>query len=40
VPPPTRDPAAAPISWRDAEEKPPPNLGPPPEPLDWRKRRK
>jgi hypothetical protein len=33
-------PGAAPISWRDAEEKPPPNLGPPPEPLDWRKRRK
>ena len=40
VPPPTRDPAAAPVSWRDAEEKLPPNLGPPPEPLDWRKRRK
>ena len=40
VPPPTRDPAAAPVSWRDAEEKLPPNIGPPPEPLDWRKRRK
>jgi hypothetical protein len=40
VPPPTRDPAAAPVSWRDAEEKLPPNLGPPTEPLDWRKRRK
>jgi hypothetical protein len=40
VPPPTRDPAAAPVSWRDAEKKLPPNLGPPPEPLDWRKHRK
>jgi hypothetical protein len=30
----------APVSWRDAQDKPPPNLGPPPEPLDWRKRRK
>jgi hypothetical protein len=40
VPPPTRDPAAAPVSWRDAEAKLPPNLGPPPEPLDWRKHRR
>lgn len=39
VSPPTRDPAAAPLSWRDDEGQPPPNLGPPPEPLDWRKRR-
>jgi hypothetical protein len=37
VPPGAR---AAPVSWRDAEDKLPPNLGPPPEPLDWRKRRK
>ena len=34
VPPPARDPAEAPLSWRD--DGPPPNLGPPPEPLDWR----
>jgi hypothetical protein len=40
VPPPARDPAAAPVSWRDAQDKLPPNLGPPPEPLDWRKHRK
>jgi hypothetical protein len=37
---PARDPAAAPVSWRDGKNKPPPNLGPPPEPLDWRKRRR
>ena len=36
---PSRDPAAAPVSWREGENQPPPNLGPPPEPLDWRKRR-
>ena len=36
VPPPARDPAAAPISWRE-EDSAPPNLGPPPEPLDWRR---
>jgi hypothetical protein len=35
VPPPARDPAEAPLSWRD--DGPPPNLGPPPEPLDWRR---
>ena len=32
---PARDPAEAPLSWRD--DGPPPNLGPPPEPLDWRR---
>ncbi len=37
VAPPARDPAEAPLSWRD-EGAPPPNLGPPPEPLDWRRR--
>jgi len=37
VAPPARDPAQAPLSWRD-EGAPPPNLGPPPEPLDWRRR--
>jgi hypothetical protein len=36
VPPPSRDPAAAPVSWRDAEDKLPANLGPPPEPLPGR----
>jgi hypothetical protein len=36
VAPPSRDPAEAPLSWRD-EGAPPPNLGPPPEPLDWRR---
>jgi len=36
VAPPSRDPAQAPLSWRD-EGAPPPNLGPPPEPLDWRR---
>ena len=36
VPPPSRDPAGAPISWRE-DGGPPPNLGPPPEPLDWRR---
>ncbi len=40
VPATDRDPAAAPVSWRDAEGKLPPNLGPPPEPLDWRKHRR
>jgi hypothetical protein len=35
VPPPARDPAEAPLSWRD--DGPPPNLGAPPEPLDWRR---
>jgi hypothetical protein len=34
VPPPARDPAGAPLSWRD-DGGPPPNLGPPPEPFDW-----
>ena len=33
VPPPVRDPAEAPLSWRDDG---PPNLGSPPGPLDWR----
>jgi hypothetical protein len=37
---PSRNPAEAPVSWRDGRNKPPPNLGPPPEPLDWRKRRR
>ena len=40
---PARDPAAAPVSWRDGKNKLPPNLGPPPDPpdpLDWRKRRR
>ena len=37
VAPPARDPAEAPLSWRD-EGAPPPNLGPPPEPPDWRRR--
>jgi hypothetical protein len=32
---PARDPAEAPLSWRD--DGPPPNLGAPPEPLDWRR---
>ncbi len=36
VPPPARDPARAPLSWRD-DGGPPPNLGPPPEPFDWRR---
>jgi hypothetical protein len=36
---PGRDPAAAPVRWRDGKHRLPPNLGPPPEPLDWRKRR-
>jgi hypothetical protein len=35
-----RDPAQAPVSWREGANRPPANLGPPPEPLDWRKRRR
>ena len=36
VSPPARDPAQAPLSWRD-RGGPPPNLGPPAAPLDWRR---